>query len=116
MRRRSSATSPSTPTIRGPVCTTTYALQPGNGYIVGSPSKATVNVEGPGPTCSTSRGGDEEPLTASFVGMPDSHDGETAFSFRIAFNRNITASAADMRDHALTVSGGSVTSTLTEDQ
>ena len=90
-----------------PVCTITYALRAGNGYVVGSPSEATVNVTGTG--CTDTNEG-EDPLTASFEDLPSSHDGEKPFSFPIAFNLDITASAADMRDHALTVSGGSVTS------
>ena len=36
-----------------PVCTITFVLQPGDGYIVGSPSEATVNVKGPGTICTT---------------------------------------------------------------
>ena len=50
-----------------------------------------------------------ERLTASFVGLPDSHDGQTAFSFRIQFSEDIHATVDGMRDHALTVSGGTVT-------
>ena len=44
----------------------------------------------------------------AFEGRPSSHDG-TAFSFRIAFSEDIAASADDMRDHALDVTGGTVT-------
>ena len=94
-----------------PICTITFVLQPGDGYTVSSTkSEATVNVQGPGTTCMTSNAKAEEPLTASFEGFPPSHDGENAFSVRIAFSTGITASAADLRDHALTVSGGTVTS------
>ena len=49
-------------------------------------------------------------LTASFEDFPATHDGESPFSFRIAFSAGITASAADLRDHALTVTGGTATS------
>ena len=94
-----------------PICTITFVLQPGDGYTVSSTkSEATVNVQGPGTTCMTSTAKAEVPLTASFEGFPSSHDGENAFSVRIAFSTGITASAADLRDHALTVSGGTVTS------
>ena len=94
-----------------PICTITFVLQPGDGYTVSSTkSEATVNVQGPGTTCMTSNAKAEAPLTASFEGFPPSHDGENAFSVRIAFSTGITASAADLRDHALTVSGGTVTS------
>ena len=50
-----------------------------------------------------------ERLTASFDGLPDSHDGQTAFSFRIQFSEDIDATVDGMRDHALNVSGGTVT-------
>ena len=49
-------------------------------------------------------------LTAEFDGFPDSHDGQTPFSFQIDFSEDITGNADDMRDHALSVSGGTVTS------
>ena len=94
-----------------PICTITFVLQPGDGYTVSSTkSEATVTVSGPGTTCMTSNAKAEAPLTASFEGFPPSHDGENAFSVRIAFSTGITASAADLRDHALTVTGGTVTS------
>ena len=48
-------------------------------------------------------------LTASFQGLPSQHDGETAFSFRIAFSHEIATDAADFRDHSLEVWGGEVT-------
>ena len=50
-----------------------------------------------------------ERLTASFDSFPASHDGQTAFSFMIQFSEDIDATVADMRDHALNVSGGTVT-------
>ena len=95
-----------------PICTITHVLQPGHGYVVGSPSEATVNVTGTG--C-TSNNEVEDPLTASFEDSPASHDGETPFSFQIAFSAAITASAADLRDHALTVTGGAVTDAASVD-
>ena len=48
-------------------------------------------------------------LTASFEDLPSTHDGESAFEFRIAFSEDIDADADAMRDHALTVAGGAVT-------
>ena len=48
-------------------------------------------------------------LTASFEDMPQSHDGSGAFTFRIAFSADVTISPQDMKDHALTVAGGTVT-------
>ena len=46
-----------------------------------------------------------ERLTASFEGVPETHGGETAFRFQIAFSEDVAAGAGDMRDHALTVTG-----------
>ena len=48
-------------------------------------------------------------LTASFQGLPSQHDGETAFSFRIAFSDEIATDAAEFRDHSVEVWGGEVT-------
>ena len=48
-------------------------------------------------------------LTASFQGLPSQHDGETAFSFRIAFSDEIATDAAELRDHSVEVWGGEVT-------
>ena len=48
-------------------------------------------------------------LTASFEGLPSQHDGETAFSFRIAFSEEIATEEATFRDHSVEVWGGRVT-------
>ena len=48
-------------------------------------------------------------LTASFQGLPSQHDGETAFSFRIAFSDEIATDEAEFRDHSVEVWGGEVT-------
>ena len=48
-------------------------------------------------------------LTASFQGLPSQHDGETAFSFRIAFSDEIATNEAEFRDHSVEVWGGEVT-------
>ena len=50
-----------------------------------------------------------EPLTASFASVPDTHDGESEFTFRIAFSEDVEITPEDMRDHALVVRGGTVT-------
>ena len=93
-----------------PICEVTFEVRHGTGYAVASPSEATVTVKGPGAICtSTGNLRIADPLTASFDGLPQSHDGESAFSFQIEFSEDIDAEAAEMRDHALTVTGGSVT-------
>ena len=48
-------------------------------------------------------------LTASFQSLPSQHDGETAFSFRIAFSDEIATDEAEFRDHSVEVWGGEVT-------
>ena len=48
-------------------------------------------------------------LTASFESVPQAHDGSTAFTFRIAFSADVEITPEDMRDHALTVTGATVT-------
>ena len=50
-----------------------------------------------------------EPLTASFEGMPEAHDGESAFTFRVAFSEDIGISYQALREDAFTMTGGSVT-------
>ena len=50
-----------------------------------------------------------DPLTADFQGLPSSHDGETAFSFRIAFSEAVSVTPEAMRTRVLTVAGGAVT-------
>ena len=49
------------------------------------------------------------PLTAAFEGLPEAHDGETAFTFRIAFSEAVTVTPAAVRTRVLTVTGGAVT-------
>ena len=49
------------------------------------------------------------PLTASFEDMPEAHDGERAFRFRVAFSEPIAISFRSLREDAFAVSGGRVT-------
>ena len=50
-----------------------------------------------------------EPLTAAFEGLPEAHDGETAFTFRVAFSEAVSVTPEAMRTHVLEVAGGAVT-------
>ena len=61
-------------------------------------------VPGPGPETDT-----QQALTARFEGLPEAHDGEEAFRFRVAFSEDIGISYKTLRDDAFTVSGGAVT-------
>ena len=47
-------------------------------------------------------------LTASFQDMPDTHDGETPFTFRVAFSEDIDIGLPALREDAFTVTGGKV--------
>ena len=55
--------------------------------------------------------GDTEttPLTAEFQDLPDSHDGSTAFTFRVLFSEDVGISYVNMRDDAFSLSEGGVT-------
>ena len=76
----------------GAICTSDgRALSPG----------ISTTVEGPG---SGPAG-----LTASFEDMPETHDGESAFRFRVAFSEDIGISYRSLREDAFTVTGGRVT-------
>ena len=57
----------------------------------------------------TSNATEADPLTATLQDIPANHDGSSAFTFRIAFSADVTISPRNMRDHALIVSGGTVT-------
>ena len=48
-------------------------------------------------------------LTASFQDVPDTHDGETPFTFRVAFSEDIEIGLPALREDAFTVTGGTVT-------
>ena len=61
---------------------------------------------------STTVEGPEEgppPLTASFTGLPEAHDGQSLFTFRVAFSENIGISFRSLREDAFVVTGGRVT-------
>ena len=49
------------------------------------------------------------PLTAKFLDTPATHDGQTAFTFELRFSEEFDLSYKTLRDHAFTVTGGTVT-------
>ncbi len=49
------------------------------------------------------------PLTATFSGAPESHDGSEPFAFELRFSENVRLSYKDLRDHGFQVTGGEVT-------
>ena len=56
-----------------------------------------------------------EPLTAEFQGLPSSHDGESAFTFRIVYSEAVLVTPEAMRTRVLTVEGGVWDITVTPD-
>ena len=62
-----------------------------------------------GNTASQGQQTESDPPTVALQNRPASHDGASAFPLRLAFSEDMDISAAAMRDHALTVSGGTVT-------
>ena len=47
-------------------------------------------------------------LTASFQDVPETHDGETPFTFRVAFSEDIDTGLPALREDAFTLTGGTV--------
>ena len=73
-----------------------------------NPDGATLGT-GDGRATGTIRNSEpQEALTASFEDMPAAHDG-AAFTFRVAFSRDIGISYKALREDAFAVSGGRVT-------
>ena len=49
------------------------------------------------------------PLTASISAAPESHDGNSSFTFELHFSEEFYVSYKALRDYAFTVTGGEVT-------
>ena len=49
-----------------------------------------------------------QPLTATIHNAPDSHDGQSKFTFELRFSEDFGLSYKTLRDHAFTVTGGGV--------
>ena len=73
-----------------------------NGGTEEALTSATTAVVGPAADAGP------DALTASFQSVPAEHDGETAFTLRIAFSEGISIGFRTFRDQSLSVSGGSV--------
>ena len=67
-----------------------------NSPLTNSPS---ATVDGPA----------DDALTAAFEGLPATHDGDSKFSFRIAFSAGISVSYTRLRDASIQVTAGEVT-------
>ncbi len=93
----------------------TYGMPPGDIWAHGGTIWVT-NRGGkidayhlPGSPGASLRATEADPLTASFALAPETHDGENGFKLRIDFSDDVEITPEDMRDHALLVSGGTVT-------
>ena len=75
----------------------TITVTAGHGGTVIGP--ATVTIGG---------GAAAAALTGRFEGMPDTHDGETPFTFELRFSEEIDISYLTLQDTAFTVTGGAV--------
>ena len=64
---------------------------------------------GEGEATGTIHNSEIQPLTATFEDMPETHDGESAFTFRVALSEDIGISFRALREDAFTVTGGRVT-------
>ena len=95
----------------------TYGMPPGDIWAHGGTIWVTnrggkidaYHLPGSSGGSSTLRVTEADPLTASFTLAPEAHDGENGFKLRIAFSDDVEITPEDMRDHALLVSGGTVT-------
>ena len=77
-----------------------------------------VHLEDPGTALEEETGEtspEGEPLKADFENVPSSHDGSSAFTLRMAFTDDVEITPEDMRDHALLVTGGTVTAAVRVD-
>ena len=84
-------------------CESDGAVCAPDGRMLSNESRATVQ----GPTV--------QPLTASFSGAPSEHDGETAFTLRVAFSEALPQGSKPQLRRALSVAGGSKSTILRVD-
>ena len=96
-------------------CAAQGAICTGDGRMLSGSVGFTITGPGdqPDPDSAEPESGGETttPLTASIHDAPDSHDGETAFTFelRLSEEPDPDFSYATLRDHAFTVTGGEIT-------
>ena len=55
-------------------------------------------------------------LNAEFTGFDWHHDGSTAITFTLKFSEEVDTNAAELKDHALTVTGGTVETVVQKDE
>ena len=55
-------------------------------------------------------------LNAEFEGFDFYHDGSTPMQFRLVFSKEVDTTAAEIKDHALTVTGATITTVVQKDE
>ena len=89
-------------------CDETGAICTADGRTLSTAISTTVR--GPEESSDDSGGEEQESLTARFEGMPAEHDGESAFTLRIAFSEPLSwMNGRRLREAVVAVSGGRAT-------
>ena len=102
-------------------------VQPVDGRDVTVELPATTDCSANGAVCTT--GDNPQPLSnsithtfpgtqlnAGFEGFDYHHDGSTPMQFRLVFSEEVDTTAAEIKDHALTVTGATITSVVQKDE
>ena len=90
-----------------PTATATPAPTP---TATAAPTPAATPTATPAPTATPTPTPEPEPLTATFQDLPEGHNGTDTFTFQIKFSEAVNTSYTTLRDSALTVPDGEVTS------
>ena len=101
----------------GDTVTVDYTAPGGPDFIRDTRGRKAASFSGHAVTNNTASAPDDttsDPLTASVHNVPSSHNGQDAFTFELRFSKDPRPdfSYTTVRDHAFTVTGGSVTYVL----
>ena len=89
-------------------CDETGAICTADGRTLSTAISTTVR--GPEESSDDSGGEEQESLTARFEGVPEAHDGETAFTLRMAFSEPLSwMNGRRLREDVVAVAGGRAT-------
>ena len=84
------------------------------GFIILHPT--ATHFDDRNPECDEEPRSPQAPLTGQVQNAPDSHDGSTAFSFRIVFSEDVDIEPDELRDDAIKVSHATVTAAARVDE
>ena len=102
-------------------------VEPDSGADVTVHLPATVNCSDTGAICTygTTPTPQSNSITHTFPGtqlnarlanLDEYHDGSTAFKFTLVFSEEVDTTVQEIRDHALTITGGTFTNVVQEDE